>query len=177
MDDSKPKYLNTSDTPGFKKSKNLFALNYAKNFTKSSKSILMKGETGLGKTHLSLAIANEVINKGYSVVYVSAPDILSKLEREHFSYGSSKEQEIMQSLLECDLLILDDLGTEFITQFSSTAVYNLFNSRINLCKPVIINTNFGVKELEQNYSQRFVSRAKATCDVLNFIGTDIRFMK
>lgn len=175
-------YSETPDKDGnipYKRMLNIYeyCLNYAKTFNKNSKSILMKGETGLGKTHLSLAIANEVINKGYSVVYVSAPDILSKLEREHFSYGSSKEQEIMQSLLECDLLILDDLGTEFISQFSSTAVYNLFNSRINLCKPVIINTNFGVKELEQNYSQRFVSRAKATCVVLNFIGTDIRFMK
>lgn len=154
-----------------------YCLNYAKTFSKSSKSILMKGETGLGKTHLSLAIANEVINKGYSVVYVSAPDILSQLEREHFSYGYSNEQEILQSLLECDLLILDDLGTEFVTQFSSTAVYNMFNSRINLGKPIIINTNLTPKELENTYSQRFVSRAKAVCAVLNFYGSDIRFMK
>ncbi|MBR2715677.1 MAG: ATP-binding protein [Ruminococcus sp.] len=154
-----------------------YCLNYAKTFTDKSKSLLMKGETGLGKTHLSLAIANEVISKGYSVVYVSAPDILSKLEREHFSYSYSKEHEIMQSLLECDLLIIDDLGTEFITQFTSAAVYNLFNSRISSGKPVIINTNLGVKELEDIYSQRFVSRAKAACAVLDFLGTDIRFIK
>ncbi len=154
-----------------------YCLNYAKTFSTSSKSILMKGETGLGKTHLSLAIANEVINRGYSVVYVSAPDILSQLEKEHFSYGYSNEQEIMQSLLDCDLLILDDLGTEFITQFSTTAIYNLFNTRINMGKPIIINTNLNPRELEQTYSQRFVSRAKAVCSILNFIGSDIRFMK
>lgn len=154
-----------------------YCLNYAKTFSKSSKSILMKGDTGLGKTHLSLAIANEVINSGYSVVYVSAPDILSRIEREHFSYEYSKEQETMQSLLDCDLLILDDLGTEFSTQFSSTAVYNLFNARINLGKPMIINTNLTPKELELNYSQRFLSRAKAVCEVLTFIGSDIRFLK
>lgn len=151
-----------------------FCLDYAKNFTVSSKGILMKGSTGLGKTHLSLSIANEVINRGYSVVYVSAPDILSKLEREHFSYGYDGEQQLLQSMLECDLLILDDLGTEFITQFSSTTIYNLFNSRINMGKPIIISTNLTAAELEQTYSQRFVSRLMMSCSVLDFIGSDIR---
>ncbi|MBQ8539786.1 MAG: ATP-binding protein [Ruminococcus sp.] len=153
-----------------------FCLDYAKSFKANSKGILMRGSTGLGKTHLSLAIANEVINKGYSVVYVSAPDILSKLEREHFSYNYSSEEQLMQSLLDCDLLILDDLGTEFTTQFSSTAIYNLFNSRINLGKPIIISTNLDAKELEKAYSQRFISRVMATCAILDFIGTDIRSM-
>lgn len=151
-----------------------YCLNYAKTFTPSSKGILMKGGTGLGKTHLSLAIANEVINNGFSVVYVSAPDILSKLEREHFSYDYNDEQQIMQSLLECDLLIIDDLGTEFKTQFSSTAIYNLFNSRINAGKPMIINTNLTGIELADTYSERFNSRVMMSCDQLNFIGTDIR---
>ena len=153
-----------------------FCLDYAKNFTLNSKGLLMKGETGLGKTHLSLAIANEVINKGYSVVYVSAPDILSKLEREHFSYNYSSEEQLMQSLLECDLLILDDLGTEFTTQFSSTAIYNLFNSRVNMGKPIIISTNLTGTELEKAYSQRFTSRVMSTCLMLDFIGCDIRSM-
>ena len=153
-----------------------FCLDYAKNFTVNSKGLLMRGETGLGKTHLSLAIANEVINKGYSVVYVSAPDILSKLEREHFSYNYVSEEQLMQSLLECDLLILDDLGTEFTTQFSSTAIYNLFNSRVNMGKPIIISTNLVGTELEKAYSQRFTSRVMSTCLMLDFIGSDIRSM-
>lgn len=151
-----------------------FCLNYAKTFSDDAKGILMKGDTGLGKTHLSLAIANEVINSGYSVVYVSAPDILNKLEREHFSYNYSGEQQLMQSLFDCDLLILDDLGTEFITQFSSTTVYNIFNSRINMGKPIIISTNLTSDELEKTYTQRFISRVMATCSVLDFIGNDIR---
>lgn len=151
-----------------------FCLDYAMEFSKKSKGIIMKGSTGLGKTHLSLAIANEVIKKGFSVVYVSAPDILSKLEREHFSYEYSREQEIMQSLFDCDLLILDDLGTEFSTQFTSTAIYNLFNTRINAGKPIIINTNLTGAELENAYSQRFVSRVMASCLMLDFIGSDIR---
>lgn len=151
-----------------------YCLNYAKTFRPDSKGILMKGNTGLGKTHLSLAIANEVIKNGYSVVYVSAPDILSKLEYDHFSNQHHEEQSLMQSLIECDLLIIDDLGTEFKTQFTSTAMYNLFNSRINAQKPVIINTNLNGLELERDYSQRFVSRVMSTCDQLNFIGSDIR---
>lgn len=153
-----------------------YCLNYAKNFTTDSKGIIMKGNTGLGKTHLSLAIANEVINRGFSVAYVSAPDILAKLEKEHFSYGYSNEQAVMQSLLDCDLLILDDLGTEFATQFTSATVYNLFNSRVNMKKPMIINTNLTPTELEKNYSQRFNSRVMASCVMLDFIGNDIRAM-
>lgn len=151
-----------------------FCLKYATEFTPTAKGILMKGETGLGKTHLSLAIANEVIKKGYSVVYVSAPDILSKLEKEHFSYSYSQEQEIMQSLINCDLLILDDLGTEFATNFTNSAVYNIFNTRVNMGKPIIINTNLSGKELSDNYTSRFSSRVMSACSMLNFIGTDIR---
>lgn len=151
-----------------------YCLNYAKTFTENCKGILMKGGTGLGKTHLSLAIANEVINNGYSVVYVSAPDILSKLEHEHFSYNYDGEQEIMQSLIECDLLIIDDLGTEFKTQYTTTAVYNIFNTRVNMVKPVIINTNLSGDELKNTYSERFNSRIMMACDQLVFIGQDIR---
>lgn len=162
----------------YKRMTNIYnhCLNYAKTFKKNSNGLLLMGSTGLGKTHLSLAIANEVINAGYSVVYVSVPDILSKLESEHFSYAYSNEQEIMQSLLECDLLILDDLGTEFSTQFSTTAIYNIFNTRINMGKPLIINTNLDIDELGKIYTKRFTSRLTGACDVLSFIGNDIRVM-
>ncbi|MBQ4128508.1 MAG: ATP-binding protein [Ruminococcus sp.] len=149
-------------------------LNYAKTFSVNSKGLLLIGGTGLGKTHLSLAIANEVINCGYSVVYVSAPDILSRLEKEHFSYDYDKEQILLQSLLDCDLLILDDLGTEFSTQFTNSAIYNLFNTRVNMGKPIIINTNLDVNELANLYTKRFTSRLLNSCEQLDFIGKDIR---
>ena len=151
-----------------------YCVDYADHFSLNSRSIVMRGATGLGKTHLSLAIANEVIRKGMSVVYVSAPDILSRLEREHFSYQYREEEGTFNSLLKCDLLIIDDLGTEFISQFSVSAVYNIFNSRILSGKPMIINTNLSVNELLTTYSQRFVSRMMGSCDKLDFIGEDIR---
>lgn len=147
---------------------------YADTFSRSSKGILMRGATGLGKTHLSLAIANELIRNGFSVVYVSAPDILSKLEREHFTYRYDAEEDTFGSLIRCDLLILDDLGTEFVTPFSTSTVYNLFNSRILAGKPVILNTNLSPEELAGNYSQRFLSRVMGSCDILEFIGKDVR---
>ncbi|MGN1129852.1 MAG: ATP-binding protein [Ruminococcus sp.] len=151
---------------------------YADSFTKNSNSLFMKGKTGLGKTHLCLAIANEVIKKGYGVIYVSAPAIVSKLEKEHFSYGNSREKTSTEdSLIDCDLLIIDDLGTEFTTQFSTSAIYNIFNSRLLANKPVIINTNLTLQELEKLYSQRFVSRITGQAVRLDFFGQDIRIMK
>lgn len=151
-----------------------YCIDYAKNFSLSSKNLLLQGSTGLGKTHLSLAIANEVIKKGFSVVYVTAPDISNKLQREHFSFSYNEESDTFSSLLSADLLIIDDLGTEFISQFSTTTLYNLFNSRILMGKPIIINTNLTLREIEQTYSQRFVSRIMGDCDRLDFVGKDIR---
>lgn len=151
-----------------------YCRNYADNFSQSAKSILMRGSTGLGKTHLSLAIANEVLRKGYSVVYVSAPDIIHKLEREHFSGNYTGEEDSFKTLMDCDLLIIDDLGTEFKTQFSVSAIYNIFNSRHLSEKPIIMNTNLPFADLEETYSARFTSRVMGCCDDLEFIGADLR---
>lgn len=154
-----------------------FCKNYARTFDGTNRSILMRGATGLGKTHLSLAIANEVLSKGYYVVYVSAPSILSKLENAHFNYNSLEEEYLLDTLSSCDLLIIDDLGTEFMTQYSKATVYNIFNNRLMKQKTVIINTNMTIRELEATYSQRFVSRIMGSCDKLDFIGKDIRAAK
>lgn len=154
-----------------------FCKSYVANFAAEKPSILMRGATGLGKTHLSLAIANELLNKGYYVVYVSAPAIISKLESAHFEYSAREEEELLSTLCECDLLILDDLGTEFMTPFSKSTIYNLFNTRIMKNKPVIINTNMTIAELESTYSQRFVSRIMSSCVKFDFIGNDIRATK
>lgn len=152
-----------------------FCQNYAEKFNEHSKSILMKGATGLGKTHLSLAIANEVIKKGYGVIYASAPSLVSKLEKNYFS--NNDDDSAFSILVDCDLLIIDDLGTEFHSQFGVSQFYNIFNSRMLSNKPIIINTNLSVKELENNYSQRFVSRICGNAQQLNFKGKDIRAIR
>lgn len=149
---------------------------YASNFGKDSESILMKGATGLGKTHLSLAIANEVIRKGFGVIYTSAPSLMQKLEKQYFS-KTDEGDELADMLLDCDLLIVDDLGTEFHSQFSVSQLYNIFNSRLLAQKPIIVNTNLTMKDLEKVYTERFVSRISGNAQKLDFLGSDIRIRK
>ncbi len=153
-----------------------YCKSYAESFSKNSESILMKGATGLGKTHLSLAIANEVIKKGYGVIYVSAPSLMQRLEKQHFSRNND-DDSVIDMLLECDLLIVDDLGTEFHGQFSVSQMYNIFNSRMLSGKPMIINTNLTLRELEKIYTERFVSRISGNAQKLDFLGKDIRVRK
>ncbi len=153
-----------------------FCQAYADGFSDKSESILMKGATGLGKTHLSLAIANEVIKKGFGVIYVSAPALMQKLESQHFS-GHNEYDDTLDMIIDCDLLIIDDLGTEFHGQFSVSQLYNILNSRMLLYKPVIINTNLTMRELEKLYTERFVSRISGNAQKLDFIGSDIRIRK
>lgn len=152
-----------------------YCKSYAACFSPSSNSILMLGATGLGKTHLSLAIANEVINRGYSVIYVSAPALIQQLERA--MRQRNDENSVLDSIADCDLLIIDDLGTEFHNQFTVSNMYNVINSRLLSNKPLIINTNLSLSELEKTYSDRLVSRISGGGQKLNFIGSDIRVMK
>lgn len=153
-----------------------YCKNYAQNFNVNSKSLLMKGSTGLGKTHLSLAIANEVIKKGFGVIYATAPKLTQEFEKQFRSKGA-EEYQITDMLIDCDLLIVDDLGTEFQTKYYTAQLYNTFNSRMLQDKPIIINTNLTMHELEKSYSQRFVSRVCGNAERLDFLGTDIRIRK
>jgi len=150
-----------------------FCKRYAENFHLPYNGVLMRGATGLGKTHLSLSIAKAVMEKGYSVVYGSAPDFFGKAEQEHFS---KKERTTMKILLSADLLILDDIGAEFESKFYNSLLYNILNNRMNAAKPTVISTNFTLNELLQRYGDRIVSRLK-TMDDLVFFGSDVRILK
>ena len=134
----------------------------------------MLGKTGLGKTHLSLAILGVVINKGYSVYYNSVQNIMDRLQKEHFGKTTYNEDSIEGDLYESDLLILDDLGAEFSTQFTVAELYNILNTRMINSKPIIISTNLTVREIEEKYSQRIASRIVGSCMPLQFCGRDIR---
>lgn len=152
-----------------------FCQKFVRTFSPSSKGVFMVGETGLGKTHLSLAIAKAVIEQGYTVAYGSVQDFLHTIEAEHF--GRAENNDTLNTLLHVDLLILDDLGAEFVSPFNLSAVYNLINTRCNREKPSIINTNLSSKELEERYSRRLVSRLFSLFTHLRFIGKDIRQIK
>lgn len=149
--------------------------NYAENFCENSPSILMMGKTGLGKTHLSLAIAKTAIEHGFGVVYVPAQRLCSNMELEHFSKNNGNE--FFKKYSECDLLIIDDLGAEFPTQFTAAAIGNLINERLCRKKPTVISTNLGANELKIKYSERTASRLLGEYKAIMFIGKDIRFAK
>lgn len=158
-------------------------LHYAHTFSPQSPSLLFLGGTGLGKTHLSLAIAREVIAKGYGVVYSPAQNLLARLERERFSSdrfsdGDDPDATSYQNLiLTCDLLIVDDLGTEFLTQFSNSMIYNIINTRLIEGRPTIISTNLDLMEIGRRYSERLVSRLFGGYQRLDFLGQDVRILR
>ncbi len=151
-----------------------FSKNYAENFTIDSCSILMFGKTGLGKTHLSLAIANKILEKGYGVIYDSVINILRNIEREHFRDHSS---EMIDLIMNADLLIIDDLGTEYETSFSNSTIYNIINTRLNTGKPTIVSTNLDFQGISRRYDQRIVSRFVSVYKCLEFTGEDVRLQK
>ena len=134
------------------------------------------GGTGLGKTHLSLAIANVAINKGYSVIYGTAQNILGDLQNESFGRADNIRYS-EHSVLNCDLLIIDDLGTEFKNSYSVSCLYNIVNTRLSAKLPTIISTNFSTKELEEKYDQRITSRITGEYNILMLLGNDIRYIK
>lgn len=155
-----------------------FCKSYAENFSLNSRNLLFRGATGLGKTHLSLAIAGKAIDKGYGVIYASTQNLAVSLEKERFyRVDESKPADTNSQLLSCDLLILDDLGAEFSSGYVSAAIYNVINTRSMMNKPTIISTNLTMKELEKRYSERFISRIVGNYAMFEFMGKDIRFEK
>ena len=148
---------------------------YAATFSENSKSILMFGHTGLGKTHLSLAIAKTVLEKGYGVIYDSAINILRNIEKEHFSYEHSSE--MIDLVMNTDLLILDDIGTEYESPFYTATIYNIINTRLNCGKPSIISTNLDFEGISRRYDKRVMSRIVSMYSCLEFKGEDVRLQK
>ena len=142
------------------------------------KNLLFLGGTGLGKTHLSSAIARTVVERGYDVFYNSAVGMLSDFEYRRFGNGlAAGDGDNTEHYVECDLLILDDLGTEVVNQFTLSCLYHVFNTRLNLRRPTIISTNLTAQELRKTYSDRITSRLLGEYLLIPFYGTDVRKQK
>ncbi len=152
-----------------------YAADFGKNKTdERTQNLLFAGKTGLGKTHISTAIAKCVIDKGYDVVYDSVQNVLHTYELQTFAHN---EQAALTTARynECALLILDDLGTEFKTGFTSSTLYNLLNTRLMSGLPMIINTNLdSTEQLRKQYDDRILSRLVGSFRTFHFVGEDIR---
>ena len=149
---------------------------YALTFTEKSGNLLFSGNTGLGKTFLSACIARTVADRGYSVVYESAAHLFSNLERAKFSNDEAARKEC-DKYTACDLLIVDDLGTEMPGQFTTAALYSLLNDRLLLGKPMIVSTNLNTEDFGKRYSPQVASRLSGSFQRIAFLGEDIRVLK
>lgn len=148
---------------------------YAEGFSARSRDLLFLGATGLGKTHLSLAIAAKVVSSGRLVLYASAANLFDRLADDKF--GKTEGPEYKEIAYGCELLIVDDLGTEFTNRYTQSEVYSLINTRKIESRPTIINTNLTLQEIEATYGQRVFSRLACEYKAIVFTGTDIRLQK
>lgn len=152
------------------------AVEFMDNFdSPGTKSMLFYGATGLGKTFLSAAIANSLSGSGKTVMYYSAKDLLRMITDNEFSREYERKNECSRAY-KCDLLIIDDLGSEHITSNSVASLFDILNTRMINSKPMIINTNLNMKELNDIYSARILSRF-TEFKIFKFIGNDIRYLK
>ena len=137
---------------------------------------LLFGGTGLGKTHLSTAVAKTVIERGHDVVYVTAVSLFRDFNAKQFDKGVGMKND-PDRYFEAELLIVDDLGTEVTNQFTLSCLYDLINQRINQHRCTFLNTNLSYKEFDSRYNERITSRIFGEYSLLLFSGTDIRRQK
>ncbi|MFZ7132883.1 MAG: ATP-binding protein [Eubacteriales bacterium] len=151
------------------------AIHFVKNFDTNDDNLYLYGNPGLGKTYLSHCIAKDLLDNGHSVIYQTATDLIDSIRKSKFD--QSKYIIMVDCLYDCDLLIIDDLGTENLTDFSSNELFNLINRRLIDNKKHVISTNLSLKELENRYNSRLTSRIMGYFTYLKFIGEDIRLKK
>lgn len=158
----------------------IFSKKYVEDFDLHPENILLFGNTGTGKTFLSACIANSLADKGYSVYFVTAFRFFSVLEKYAFNRGSfdlTSPEETIEYMLNCDLLVLDDVGTEVINSFTSAKLYEFINERLTSGKATIITTNHDLLNIHHLYGERIFSRLIGSYNLLKLTGDDIRLMK
>ena len=165
-------YPGLGDTARNLMQKNLhFCKKYAQDFQPGARSLLFSGATGLGKTFLSACVARQVAENGHSVVYVTAGKLFADFEAVKFERA---EAESLRDYRDCDLLIVDDLGTEMTTEFVKAALYEIVNTRLLEHRSTLISTNLNENDLEARYGGQIASRLLGGYRVVYFLGDDIR---
>lgn len=154
------------------------AASFADSFDKTHENFLILGNAGTGKTFISSCIANRALERGKTVYYQTAFKLFDFFERARFSKSDAEDaEEIVKYVYDVDLLIIDDLGTEFVTQFTSAAFFDIINSRITLGKSTIISSNLSFEGLAEIYSQRITSRFMGDYTIVQTAGNDLRALK
>lgn len=150
-------------------------INFVENFDKHDTNLFFIGSPGLGKTFLCNSIAKDLLDKGKSVIYKTVPDLIDSMRKYKFDFSNEESNmPYLNDIYNCDLLIMDDLGTELSTQFSNQVIYNILNKRIINNKKMVISTNLSIVDFQSTYSERIVSRIIGNFDACKFTGSDIR---
>ncbi len=152
------------------------AMKFADSFDLLCENFLIMGNAGTGKTFITSCIANRALERGKTVYYQTAFRLFEILESARFNRGEDDAPEIVKYAYDVDLLIIDDLGTEFTTQFTTAALFDIINSRIISGKSTVISTNLGFEELSNIYSQRVTSRFIGDYQLLQTAGSDLRMI-
>ena len=151
--------------------------NFVLNFETENTNILFKGTAGTGKSFLSNCIANELIKKGYSVIYSSSVSLFEKISSYTFSKDKSSLDNPLKDIYTCDLLVIDDLGSELTNQFVCSELFSIVNERHLRDKSTVISTNLDFSEISARYTERTFSRLYSYYDIYDLSGNDVRIYK
>ncbi len=170
-------YYEGEDLARFKNAVNT-CRNFVKNFNSDYHNLFFYGTVGTGKSFLSGCVAKELIESGHSVIYFSSASLFDFLSKNSFDYKNREElREAFTDLYQCDLLIIDDLGTELTNQFVTSQLFALLNERHMGKKATVISTNLSLEELRNRYSERIFSRITSNYEICKLSGQDIRMYK
>lgn len=156
----------------------LKCIRFVEDFDNHNFSLLFVGNPGLGKTFMCNSIARELLKKGRSVIYQVSSELIDLVRKYKFDFeNEDNNSSSLSEIYNCDLLIIDDLGTELPTQFSSLVIYNILNKRLLNNKKLIVSTNLNTDEIMKNYSERIYSRLFGNLSMYKFYGEDIRLKR
>jgi DNA replication protein DnaC len=154
--------------------------NFIRHFNKNHDNLLLLGNTGVGKTFLANCIAKELLDRGYTVIYLTAFRLFDILEKNKFAKDEERAYDAanqFEYILDCDLLIIDDLGTELNNSFTNSQLYLIINERLLRQKSTVVSTNLSLTNINTNYGERIFSRIASKYSVHRIIGEDIRLHK